>query len=433
MSDIAVRVEGVGKRYRIGTAQRETMLREAIVRGLRSATRRASSALRRGTTTREDGFIWALHDVGFEVARGEAVGIIGGNGAGKSTLLKILSRITEPTVGDAWIRGRVGSLLEVGTGFHPELTGRENTYLNGAVLGMRRTEIAGKFDEIVAFAGVEQFIDTPVKHYSSGMYLRLAFAVAAHLEPEILIVDEVLAVGDAEFQRKCLGRMNEVTSGGRTVLFVSHNMDAVQRLCSRCVLLEKGRVAAVGPAGEVVRGYLARDGGHTGPGEWVDVSEQPRRGSGEARFVAAHYNPSDDAGAGRVVTGGPLELTVVVEARSALRVDSLAATLYSANGTKLVNADTSASGQVLRLERGRNDVVLRIEALHLNPGTYPVGLWLATNGSRTVLDHVESAFELRVEQDGSAGFGATPASDGHVPCRFHAHVGGRVAEGSTAR
>ena len=204
--------------------------------------------------------IWALKDVSFEIKRGEVVGIIGRNGAGKSTLLKILSRITEPTEGQAAIYGRVGSLLEVGTGFHPELTGRENIYLNGAILGMRRAEIERKFDEIVVFSGVEKFIDTPVKHYSSGMYLRLAFAVAAHLEPEILLVDEVLAVGDAQFQKKCLGKMADVAQAGRTVLFVSHNMGAIHHLCPRSILLEQGRIAMVGATAEVIRHYLSKRG-----------------------------------------------------------------------------------------------------------------------------------------------------------------------------
>jgi lipopolysaccharide transport system ATP-binding protein len=254
MSDVAIRVEGLGKQYRLyGPTERYSTLRDQVrkwtsLRALLRRTRRFESRPP----------FWALKDVSFEVKPGEVVGIIGRNGAGKSTLLKILSRITEPTEGTADIQGRVGSLLEVGTGFHPELTGRENVFLNGAILGMKRAEIARKFDEIVAFAEVEKFIDTPVKHYSSGMYTRLAFAVAAHLEPEILIVDEVLAVGDAQFQKKCLGKMGEVAEGGRTVLFVSHNMQAVQRLCPWVVLLDRGQVAANGPSNQVVRTYIGR-------------------------------------------------------------------------------------------------------------------------------------------------------------------------------
>jgi lipopolysaccharide transport system ATP-binding protein len=254
MSDVVVRVKGLGKRYRIGRRQRYRTLRDTITEAAAAPLR----WLRRGErgAGEAEGHIWALRDVSFEVRRGDVVGVIGRNGAGKSTLLKVLSRITEPTEGEAEVRGRVGSLLEVGTGFHPELTGRENVFLNGAVLGMRRAEIARKFDEIVAFAEVEKFLDTPVKHYSSGMRMRLGFAVAAHLEPEVLVVDEVLAVGDADFQRKCMGKMEEVESSGRTVLFVSHNMQAVQRICKRVLLLNRGGLVADGSSHEVVRRYM---------------------------------------------------------------------------------------------------------------------------------------------------------------------------------
>lgn len=246
MSDVVIRAEGLGKKYVIGhqgEIERYTSLRDVVARGARGIARSARDLVggklpARGDDTAED--FWALKDVNFEIKRGEVVGIIGRNGAGKSTLLKILSRITEPTEGRVEIKGRVASLLEVGTGFHPELTGRENIYLNGAILGMSRAEIRRKFDEIVAFADVEKFLDTPVKRYSSGMYVRLAFAVAAHLEPEILVVDEVLAVGDAEFQKKCLGKMGEVAGQGRTVLFVSHNMGAVRGLCHRGFILKAG-------------------------------------------------------------------------------------------------------------------------------------------------------------------------------------------------
>ncbi len=250
--NVAIRVEGLGKQYRIGGPRVPyRTLRDTLASVARNPFRRE----------RERESFWALRDVSFEVRRGEVLGIIGRNGAGKSTLLKILSRITEPTEGRAEIHGRVGSLLEVGTGFHPELTGRENTYLNGAILGMRRQEIDNKFDEIVAFAGVERFVDTPVKHYSSGMYLRLAFAVAAHLEPEILVVDEVLAVGDAAFQKKCVGKMAEVATEGRTVLFVSHNIGAVRRLCGRCLLLSEGRVVVDGATETVLGEYLSEGAG----------------------------------------------------------------------------------------------------------------------------------------------------------------------------
>jgi len=260
-SDIAVRVEGLSKRYHIGAVRDRgyRTLRETLVEAAGAPFRRTWKLLKGQATgaAELDEVIWALRDVSFEVPQGEVVGIIGRNGAGKSTLLKVLSRITEPTAGFAEIRGRVGSLLEVGTGFHPELTGRENVFLNGAILGMRRTEIVAKFDEIVAFSEVEKFIDTPVKHYSTGMGLRLAFAVAAHMDPEILIVDEVLAVGDAAFQRKCLGKMDEVAHKGRTVLLVSHNMATVTELCQRVILIENGRIAGDGNPGEVIGAYLS--------------------------------------------------------------------------------------------------------------------------------------------------------------------------------
>ncbi|HEY0100879.1 MAG TPA: ABC transporter ATP-binding protein, partial [Pyrinomonadaceae bacterium] len=246
-----IRVENLGKQYRLGGPQAAySTLRETLVGAARAPLRWAQKGKRPAA------MVWAVRDVSFEVQPGEIVGIIGRNGAGKSTLLKMLSRITEPTTGAIDLYGRVGSLLEVGTGFHPELSGRENIYLNGAILGMLRTEIARKFDEIVAFAEVEKFIDTPVKHYSSGMYLRLAFAVAAHLEPEILIVDEVLAVGDARFQRKCLNKMQDVGQQGRTVLFISHSMAAITRLCQRAILLNEGQVIADGPSDRVVSTYL---------------------------------------------------------------------------------------------------------------------------------------------------------------------------------
>src|SRR5213080_1227184 len=257
MSDVAIRVAGLGKQYQIGGDRKPyKTIREAISDTALNPLRRLRAGLSADPLNGEHAF-WALKDVSFEINRGEVVGIIGRNGAGKSTLLKILSRITEPTEGEIEIAGRVGSLLEVGTGFHPELTGRENVYLNGAILGMKRSEIDRRFDEIVAFSEIERFLETPVKHYSSGMYARLAFSVAAHLEPEILLVDEVLAVGDAAFQKKCLGKMGQVSRAGRTVLFVSHNMAAVQQLTDNCILLDKGHLTAYGPSAEVIGQYLS--------------------------------------------------------------------------------------------------------------------------------------------------------------------------------
>lgn len=258
MSDTVIRVENLGKKYIIGHQKQEryTALRDVIANGAKSLGRQLLTPFTKSIPDPAVEEFWALKDVSFEVKQGDRIGIIGRNGAGKSTLLKILSRITEPTTGRITIKGRVASLLEVGTGFHPELTGRENIYLNGAILGMSRAEIKRKFDEIVAFAEVEKFLDTPVKRYSSGMYVRLAFAVAAHLEPEILVVDEVLAVGDAQFQKKCLGKMGDVAKEGRTVLFVSHNMGAITNLCESSIFLDSGQIIFTGSASEVVSKYL---------------------------------------------------------------------------------------------------------------------------------------------------------------------------------
>lgn len=290
MSDTVIRVENLSKRYRLGAVQaRYGSLRESLVEAAALPFRKLRS-LASGVPLPAPNEIWALKDISFEVQRGEVLGIIGRNGAGKSTLLKILSRITRPTEGRVRLRGRVGSLLEVGTGFHPELTGRENIYLNGAILGMRRSEIERKFDEIVAFAEIEQFLDTPVKHYSSGMYMRLAFAVAAHLEPEILLVDEVLAVGDAQFQKKCLGKMGEVAKEGRTVLFVSHNMNAIEVLCELTCWINKGIIRNIGQTKDIVSDYMSQSLDN----KEILLSDCPRRGSGRLRLVDFHLE--DTAG-----------------------------------------------------------------------------------------------------------------------------------------
>jgi len=308
----AIRVEGLGKQYALGVAQeRYRTLRDAFSTAAVRTIRRARHPLVGAAKPRD--FIWALQDVSLSVERGRAVGIIGHNGSGKSTLLKVLSRVTEPTAGRVEIRGRVGTLLEIGTGFHNELTGRENIFLSGAILGMRRTDIERRFDDIVDFSDVGRFIDTPVKRYSSGMYLRLGFAVAAHLEPHVLLVDEVLAVGDAAFQRKCVGRMNEVTGEGRTVLFVSHDLDAVQRVCSECVLLDRGRVVTRGRTADVIQQYLAQVTGGARVLDRIDLTERPRSGTGEARFAAVRVLPVPGGVNGRTYPDGPLELELDIE------------------------------------------------------------------------------------------------------------------------
>jgi lipopolysaccharide transport system ATP-binding protein len=413
MSALAIRASNLGKRYVIGRAfQRHRTLREALserVGGIIDTLRPESRGI-------DDSTFWALRDVSFEVAQGEAVALIGGNGAGKSTLLKLLSRITAPTTGRGEIHGRLGSLLEVGTGFHPDLSGRENVFLNGAILGMRRSEVDRKFDEIVAFAEVERFIDVPVKRYSSGMYLRLAFAVAAHLEPEVLLVDEVLAVGDAAFQKKCLGKMSDVTAAGRTVVFVSHNMDAVLRLCSRALLLERGRVAKSGNSADVVVEYLARGGTTARPNSWIDLSDATRSGSGEARFSRVRYSvPDDPASVPR--PGGPISFDVEIAASAALSVASLAVTVRSQTGMILISPDIIEKGQALSLPPGRCRVRFDLDALHLNAGIYSVSLWMG-HAVGQPMDNV-SAFDLDVLSVQSGSLGVTPKA--LIPCHFTFH------------
>ena len=306
MSTFAIRADSLSKEYRLGAAA-QGRLTDAMWDGLGRLRR-----LEVGKRAHRD-VLWALRDISFEVKEGEAVGFMGRNGAGKTTLLKVLSRITKPTTGFADIRGRVGSLLEVGSGFHPDLTGRENVYLYGAVLGMRNTEVRRKFDEIVAFAEVERFLDTPVKRYSSGMYMRLAFAVAAHLEPEILIVDEVLAVGDISFQQKCLGKMNETTSSGRTVLFVSHNTAAVSALCERAYLLDGGRIVSSGPAADIVDEYLEAARSTLG----VPVHERTDR-SGDGSILVTTLKISDEGG-GAVTSSSRLRIELAYTSAAELR------------------------------------------------------------------------------------------------------------------
>ena len=413
---VAIRAERLGKQYRLGRPPGNETLREALSR----SARRARSLLcgNSAATRAPQGKFWALRDVCFEIEAGRAIGVVGANGAGKSTLLKLLSRITEPSEGSAIIRGRVGSLLEVGTGFHPELTGRENVYLNGAILGMKRREIARKFDEIVEFADVTRFLDTAVKHYSDGMYLRLAFAVAAHLEPEILVVDEVLAVGDARFQKKCLGKMRDIAEGeGRTVLFVSHNMSVIQRLCAHSLLLEAGRVVEQGPTTSIIARYLQDRRETTRAEQWIDTSAAPRRGSGEARFRAARYSSGNPRTGFQPYADGPVEFLFQIESDAPRAAHSFGVVFSDRNGTKLVNADIVALGRALQLERGINHVRLSVQQLHLNPGVYDLTLWIGdTVGAG--FDLVEPAFHIEVVALEDSGFGFQPATEyGTVTCR----------------
>ena len=322
-SEVVIKADGLGKKFLIGhrSEEKSPTLRDALVRGIGAFSRTTAQLLRGGAIIAGDELeeFWALRNVSFEIKKGEVVGIVGRNGAGKSTLLKVLSRITEPTEGQVRIKGRVASLLEVGTGFHPELSGRENIFLNGAILGMARAEIKRKFDEIVAFAGVEKFLDTPVKRYSSGMYVRLAFAVAAHLEPEILIVDEVLAVGDAEFQKKCLGKMQNVAGEGRTVLFVSHNMAAIRALCPRSLLLESGSLTADGPTVEVTPLYSAPQN---------VIAESLGEHARLKRIIVEQIDTRDE-----------LVFELVLNIHTAQTVRDLAITVYSDTGARLCVVD----------------------------------------------------------------------------------------------
>jgi homopolymeric O-antigen transport system ATP-binding protein len=420
MSELAIQVRRLSKRYRKGTREKYSTLRDALVRGAAKPLRTARSWWAGHTGAPDDSF-WALRDVELDVNQGDVLGIIGRNGAGKSTLLRVLAGITDPTEGYADIYGRVGCLLEVGTGFHMELSGRENIFMNGALLGLSRHDIKRRFDEIVAFAETEAFIDTPVKHYSSGMYMRLAFAVAAHLDPEILIVDEVLAVGDVQFQRKCLGRMQDISRReGRTVLFVSHNMTAIQRLCARCVLLDSGRVAGSGSTGDVIATYLSRSSSETSPNVWLDVSKSARVGTGEARFTAARYSGLDARCGFHPYPDGPLEFGLTITSDAPRTIESLAVTVHDLSGTRLVNIDTVLIERVIRLRAGSNIIRLRIDQLHLNPGRYTVALWLANpRGARSlagVYDYLESAFDLVVVHRDPT---ATPLNpNAAVACQF---------------
>jgi lipopolysaccharide transport system ATP-binding protein len=386
MAELAIRVENLGKRYVLGgQGARYKTLRDSLVKAVTAPVRRARAAV-----SRTDNHIWALRNVSLEIGHGDVVGVIGRNGAGKSTLLKILSRVTEPTEGYAETRGRVGSLLEVGTGFHNELTGRENIYLSGAILGMRRAVINEKFDEIVAFAEVQKFVDTPVKHYSSGMYLRLAFAVAAHLEPEILLVDEVLAVGDASFQKKCLGKMGDVARQGRTVLFVSHNMGAIRSLCSKGILLNNGKVSVAGDLTKTIESYYRLIGALQDAGDTADGI-----GSNGSRF-------------GQVSLNGKKETTVSqsqgFQVSTELRIDreiggfSFFCMLEDMQGRSIFTLREESPDLGFKVAPlGTYAVTVDIPPLWLNPGLYSVYFKVLFWGEYGSARHVSDKFPLDVE------------------------------------
>jgi len=388
--ELAIHAKGIGKRYAIGARQRNNdSLREAIMSASKSTVRGLRQGVRGRRLRSQRNSFWALKDISFEVKRGEVVGVIGGNGAGKSTLLRVLSRITDPTAGLIELRGRVGSLLEVGTGFHPELTGRENIFLNGAVLGMPRTQVRRQFDAIVDFAGVDQFVDTPVKRYSSGMYLRLAFAVAAHLEPEILLVDEVLAVGDAQFQAKCIGKMESVAKEGRTVLFVSHNMSAIRSLCTSGILLNNGRKQMEGDVASVIQQYFQTLGVlETASG---DVNEE-----GNPRSIFKRITVNDSSG-NSVAQSEPLTFSTRVALRRPATGFRVLLLISDMHNRQLVGLNrTSDDLGIDSLRAGEHEITVEVPPLWLNPGMYSVNFKIYLDGQTDADKHLSDAFPLDV-------------------------------------
>ena len=388
MSDFAIRVDGLGKRYRLGERERYRTLRESW-----------GSKFKNRNGLRQVDTFWALRDVAFEVNRGEVVGVIGRNGAGKSTLLKILSRITKPTTGYADIRGRVGSLLEVGTGFHPELTGRENIYLNGAILGMTRREVQVKFDEIVAFAEIEQFLDTPVKRYSSGMYVRLAFAVAAHLDPEILLVDEVLAVGDAGFQKKCLGKMGEVSRQGRTVIFISHNMAAVETLCQKAMVIDAGTVSYLGDVRVGIDAYISKNA-TAAHGGYANLTAKPFEHLGPQMLARlSSIELLDDKGERTeiLIMGKPVRFRVGIDFRRAGADFEVGIALVNLFNVALHYLVSNWEGMQAIPKPGPTTIEVEVPALHIFPGTYQAHVWVKRQGGRYD-DAVHGAVRFEVKE-----------------------------------
>lgn len=429
--EIAIKVEGLGKRYVLGARRtggfRYQRFSDSLVSALRAPFRRGADE---GSGGGEGEAFWALEDVSFEVKAGEVLGIVGRNGAGKSTLLKVLSRISEPTRGRIELAGRVAALLEVGTGFHPELTGRENIQLNGAILGMTRAEIRRKFDEIVAFAEVEQFLDTPVKRYSSGMYVRLAFAVAAHLEPDILVVDEVLAVGDAAFQKKCLGKMREVAAtGGRTVLFVSHNMHAVRELCTRALLLEKGRKTLEGAPRDVIAAYLARDDAQAD----IRLDGCVRQGPREfVKLLRLELRDAQGQPTTTFVMNEPLVARIELECRRRMTGAEVGLKISSHFGAAIHYFTSSWEGLLVDLAPGRHVFEVRVPQVWLLPGIYVVGLWAARDGEGAD-EHIQDITELTVVKGDVTGYRTRMEQYAYSGCEVYSPSRWRVVEGPEAK
>ena len=410
-----IEIDGLGKKYQIGANREKYLsLRDQLAKTTRGLLRHFRAKHHHVPRTED---FWALRNVSFSVQAGEAVAIIGRNGAGKSTLLKLLSQITPPTEGRITSRGRIASLLEVGTGFHPELTGRENIYLNGAILGMTRAEIKRKFDEIIAFAEVAQFLDTPVKRYSSGMYVRLAFAVAAHLEPEILVVHEVLAVGDAVFQKKCLGKMSEVVGAGRTVLFVSHNMAAASALCRTAVLIEQGRVRMVDKTNNVIQQYLRVERSS----DASLIEHQGRSAKHKPHLARIDVVATDSRFSGIVACGQSCDIRfgLTGKVQSNARI---AFTIYDVLGVRICHFDTTIKPIVSDPSLPDTLAVCRIPVLNLVPGYYHINA--AVFDGETVLDHVSKAYEFQIVESNYLGSGKLPdAANGFVVLRHEWHRG----------
>ena len=405
MSNIVIKVDNLSKQYRLGKIGTGSFTHD-VNRWWHKVLGKEDPYLKVGETndrTRKGNsdYVWSLRDINFEIKQGEAVGIIGRNGAGKSTLLKILSRTTTPTNGQIKIKGKVASLLEVGTGFHPELTGRENIFLNGAILGMTKADIKRKFDEIVDFSGVERYIDTPVKRYSSGMYVRLAFGVAAHLEPEILVVDEVLAVGDAEFQRKCLGKMQDVTGHGRTVLFVSHNMSAVENLCSRCVFLKNGQLVMDGPTTDVIETYIASNHRHN---DLADIKD--RQGNGLARITSIELLRADQVSTKDFMVGEDIIIKIQYDNYDKNKAPNIVLSMYNEKDVLVANVSNAYSGSAL----SDGCVICTIPNNMFNRGTYyfNVALFHGGIGNSIILDKIENFEAFNI-------IGGDPYKTGNLP------------------
>ena len=409
MDDIAIKAQGLGKRYRVGELKKYKALRDTL-NDVLSAPFTFAGAIVRGRRRADeqpavDGHIWAIKDISFQVKRGEVVGIIGRNGAGKSTLLKVLARITEPTEGQATTWGQMGSLLEVGTGFHPELTGRENIYLNGAIMGMKKAELDSKIDEIIAFAEIERFIDTPVKHYSSGMYLRIAFSVAAHLEPEILLVDEVLAVGDAEFQKKCLGKMGEVAKVGRTVLLVSHNMEAINHLCPRTIWIDDGRIRQDGPTHEVVASYLGNQV-VTG-GEYVPTEKEAGLETADLSIRGVRLRNADGHITGTLDATKAISIEIDYEVRKKSPFAWVGFSVSTNSGMMVLaaaDADIESFAMTPRIT-GIHTSRCNIPANVLNLGAYVLSVRAAKpiGGSNEIICDLEDILAFEIENSGGKG------------------------------